>query len=57
MDILLIILGAICLLTGIIGCVLPVLPGVPLAYVGILLLQLTERVQFSWQFQIGRAHV
>lgn len=52
MDILLIILGAICLLTGIIGCVLPVLPGVPLAYVGILLLQLTERVQFSWQFLV-----
>ena len=52
MDILLIILGAICLLTGIIGCILPVLPGVPLAYVGILLLQLTERVQFSWQFLV-----
>ena len=50
MDILLIILGAICLLIGIIGCVAPVLPGVPLAYLGLLLLHWTERVQFSWQF-------
>lgn len=50
MDILLIILGAICLLVGIIGCVAPVLPGVPLAYLGLLLLHWTERVQFSWQF-------
>lgn len=50
MDILLIILGAICLLIGIIGCVAPVLPGVPLAYLGLLLLHWTERVQSSWQF-------
>lgn len=50
MDIVLIVLGAICLLVGIIGCVAPVLPGVPLAYLGLLLLHWTERVQFSWQF-------
>ena len=50
MDILLIVLGAICLLIGLIGCVAPVLPGVPLSYMGLLLLHWTERVQFSWQF-------
>lgn len=50
MDIFLIILGAICLLLGLIGCVAPMLPGVPLSYVGLLLLHLTDRVQFSWQF-------
>ena len=50
MDIVLIVLSAICLLVGIIGCVAPVLPGVPLAYLGLLLLHWTERVQFSWQF-------
>ena len=49
MDIFLIILGAICLLVGILGCVLPVLPGVPLAYCGLLLLHATDKVQFSWQ--------
>ena len=52
MDIFLIILGAICLLLGIIGCVAPVLPGVPLSYVGVLLLHFTDRVQFSWQFLV-----
>lgn len=47
MDIFLIIVGILCLLTGLAGCVLPVLPGVPLAYGGMLLLHLTDRVQFS----------
>ena len=37
MDILLIILGALCLLTGLAGCILPMLPGPPLAYAGLLL--------------------
>lgn len=50
MDILLIILGAICLLVGIAGCILPVLPGVPLAYGGLVLLHFTDQVDFSWQF-------
>lgn len=52
MDIVLIILGAICLLLGLIGCVAPVVPGVPLSYLGLLLLHWTERVQFSWQFLV-----
>ena len=52
MNTFLIILGAICLLVGILGCVLPVLPGVPLAYCGLLLLHATDKVQFSWQFLV-----
>jgi uncharacterized protein YqgC (DUF456 family) len=52
MDILLIVLGAICLLLGLVGCVAPVVPGVPLSYLGLLLLHWTERVQFSWQFLV-----
>lgn len=52
MDIFLIILGAVCLLAGIAGCILPVLPGVPLAYCGLLLLHVTDKVQFSWQFLV-----
>lgn len=50
MDIFLIILAAICLIIGLIGSVAPVLPGVPLSYLGLLLLHWTDRVQFSWQF-------
>lgn len=47
MEVILIILGIVCLLAGLAGCLLPVLPGPPLAYVGLLLLHVTERVQFS----------
>lgn len=47
MDILLIILALCCLLLGLAGCLLPALPGPPVAYVGLLLLHLTERVHFS----------
>ena len=50
MDIVLIILGALCLLAGLVGCVAPVLPGVPLSYLGLLLLHWTDRAQFTWQF-------
>lgn len=42
-----IILGAVCLITGLIGCIAPVLPGPPLSYVGLLLLHFTDRVSFS----------
>lgn len=50
MDTFLIILGAICLLIGLVGSIVPVLPGAPLSYLGLLLLHWTDRVQFSWQF-------
>lgn len=50
MDIILIIVAALCLLAGMVGCIVPALPGVPLAYVALWLLHATERVQFSWQF-------
>lgn len=52
MDITLIIIGAVCLLAGLVGCILPILPGVPLAYAGIWLLHATDKVQFSWRFLI-----
>lgn len=47
MDIFLIIAGIICLLVGLAGCFLPVLPGPPLSYLGLLLLHWTEQVEFS----------
>lgn len=47
MDILLIVLAAICLLLGFAGSILPLLPGPPLSYVGLLLLHFTDKVQFS----------
>jgi len=52
MDALLIILGIVCIVGGIIGSVLPVLPGLPLSYGGILLLHLSERIQFTTGFLV-----
>lgn len=40
-------LSAICMLVGLAGCILPMLPGPPLAWLGMLLLHFTDRVDFS----------
>jgi len=50
MDVLLVIVGGILLLTGVIGCFLPVLPGPPLGFAGILLLHISSYTQFSTVF-------
>lgn len=50
MDILLIILAGLFVLTGFLGCVLPILPGTPLSYAGILLLHFSSQVDFSTRF-------
>lgn len=47
MEWLLIILGALLILGGLIGCIIPVLPGPPISYAGLLLLQLTDNAPFS----------
>ena len=47
MDIVLVILAAVFLFVGMLVCILPMLPGPPLAYAGMLLLHLTDRVQFT----------
>ena len=46
MDILLIILGILCLIVGLAGCILPMIPGPPVAYAGLLLLHFTDKAQF-----------
>ena len=47
MDILLMVFAFLLLVASIVGCVLPVLPGPPLAYAGILLLHLTDKIHFT----------
>ena len=49
MDIFLLIVAGICMIVGIIGCIVPGLPGVPVSYAGLWIAQATERVDFSWQ--------
>ncbi|MEO1050411.1 MAG: DUF456 domain-containing protein [Bacteroidota bacterium] len=49
-DILWIVVGLLFILAGIVGCVLPIIPGPPLSFVGLLILQLTEEAPFSTTF-------
>jgi uncharacterized protein YqgC (DUF456 family) len=49
-DILLTAGGSVLMIVGIIGCVLPVIPGPPLSFVGLLLLHFSEYAEFSFEF-------
>lgn len=57
MEILLIILGVLLIAIGLIGCFVPVLPGPPLAYVSLLLLQIGPEVPLSMKFMLIMAGV
>ena len=50
MDIVLLVLGFVLMLTGILGSFLPVLPGTPVSWLGLLLLHLTAAVPDDWWF-------
>lgn len=52
MDTVLIILGSLFVIVGFIGAWLPVLPGMPVSYVGLLALQLTSEPPFSFGFMV-----
>jgi len=50
LDVILVVLGFCFLAGGLIGCILPVLPGPPLSYAALLLLQITQFANFSGKF-------
>ncbi|WP_430908169.1 DUF456 domain-containing protein [Maribacter sp. 2-571] len=50
MDIALLLIGLLFTIVGLIGSFLPVLPGPPLSWVGLLLLYLTDAVPDDWWF-------
>lgn len=52
MDIFLAILGTICMITGILGSLLPILPGPPVSFAGILLLHFSSYAQYEPRFLI-----
>jgi uncharacterized protein YqgC (DUF456 family) len=56
-DILLVVLGFCFLIGGWVGCILPVMPGPPLGYVALLLLQFTRFANFSVQFLLITAAI
>ena len=47
MDILLVIIAFLCIVLGIAGCIIPMLPGTPLSYAGILILHFSDCAQFT----------
>ena len=50
MDLILLVLGLLCCLLGILGSFLPVLPGPPFSWLGLLLSQLTGAIPFNTWF-------
>ena len=49
LDVILIIIGALCMIAGLAGCILPFLPGPPIAYLGLFILHCTDKVYYrSW---------
>ena len=54
-DLLLTAGGALLMIVGLVGCVLPVIPGPPLSFIGLLLLHFTRYADFSFEFGGSRA--
>lgn len=52
MDILWIVLGSILLIVGVVGCIVPIIPGPPISYISLLLLQITDKHPFTTRFLI-----
>ena len=50
MDIALLVIAFLLMLIGIVGCIVPGLPGTPIAYGALWSAQATDKVDFSWQF-------
>lgn len=44
MDVLFVLLGLLCMFIGILGSFMPILPGAPISWVGLLLLHLTDAI-------------
>lgn len=52
MELLWIIIGTLFIIAGFIGVFVPVIPGTPLIYVSLLIMQLTLDTPFTWTFLI-----
>ncbi len=50
MDIFFLILGFLLMLLGIVGSILPVLPGTPISWLGLLMLYLSPSIKPDWWF-------
>jgi uncharacterized protein len=52
LDIIWSVLGGILMVVGLLGCFLPIIPGPPLSYFGLMVLQFKEQSPFSTNFLI-----
>jgi len=52
MDIVMVVMGGVLVFLGILGCFIPVLPGPPLGFGGLLLLHFSSLAQFSVTFLV-----
>lgn len=52
MDIFIVVLGALLVIIGLLGTFIPMLPGTPISYVGLLLLLLIPGCTLTWKFFI-----
>jgi len=50
MDVFLLIISILLIIIGLMGCIIPILPGPPISYVGIILLHLSDYGNFSENF-------
>jgi len=50
MDIFLIIVGLLCVIVGVLGSFMPILPGLPISWVGLLLIHLTSAVPMNYTY-------
>ncbi len=57
LDITLMLLGGILIIAGTVGCLLPIIPGPPLSYAGLILLQLSSKAPFTTTFLITYAAI
>ncbi len=52
MDLLFVFFGFILMLIGIVGSILPVIPGTPISWLGLVVLYLSPSLEFNWIFII-----
>lgn len=50
MEIFIAVLGALCVLVGLLGTFIPMLPGTPISYIGLLLLLFVPGCTLTWKF-------
>lgn len=53
METILIVIGALFIVAGIIGAFMPIVPGPPLSYIGLMILHFAKGGIFSWLFIIS----